>query len=157
MANLNKCILCGYLTRDPELKYTSSGTAVGAFGLAMNREWKDHGGQKQTETCFVDITAFGKQAETIAQYVKKGSALLVEGRLKLDQWEDKQSGEQRQKLKVVLESFSFLDAKGVSEDRPATPTQPRANSAPRRANPARAPRQETFIDDGKDEPEDVPF
>jgi single-strand DNA-binding protein len=106
----NRVILAGNLTRDPELRYTPKGTAVAEIGLAVNRSWKDDSGALKEETTFVDVTAWGKQAETLAQYLKKGRALLIEGRLQLERWDDKQTGEARQKLAVVLESFTFIDS-----------------------------------------------
>src|SRR5882672_2368776 len=112
MANFNKVILAGNLTRDPELRYTPKGTAIAKFGLAINRTWKNEAGETKEEATFVDVDAFGRQAEVIAQYMKKGRPFLVEGRLKLDQWDDKQTGQKRSRLKVVLEGFSFIDSKG---------------------------------------------
>jgi single-strand DNA-binding protein len=110
MANFNRVILAGNLTRDPELKYTSKGSAVARITLAINRTWKSETGEQKEEVAFVDVEAWGRQAEVIAQYVKKGRPLLVEGRLKLDQWEDKTTHQKQSKLKVVLEGFSFLDS-----------------------------------------------
>src|ERR1043166_8033959 len=110
MANFNKVILAGNLTRDPELRYTPKGTAIAKLGLAINRTWKNEAGETKEEVTFVDVDSFGRQAEVIAQYVKKGRPLLVEGRLKLDQWEDKNTHQKQSKLRVVLESFSFLDS-----------------------------------------------
>ena len=98
----------GNLTRDPELRYTPKGTAVAKLGLAVNRTWRNAEGQQQDETTFVDVDAFGKQAETLGQYMQKGRPILVEGRLKLDQWEDKNTGQNRSKLGVILEKFSFV-------------------------------------------------
>ena len=112
MPNYNKVILMGNLTRDPEVRYTSGGTAIAKLGLAVNRRWKNQEGQSQEETTFVDVDAFGRQAETIAQYLKKGRPVMVEGRLKLDQWDDKQTGQKRSKLGVVLENFQFIDSRG---------------------------------------------
>jgi len=108
MASFNRVILMGNLTRDPELRYTPKGTAIAKLGLAVNRVWRTETGETREEVTFVDIDSFGKQAETIAQYLKKGSPLLMEGRLRLDQWDDKQSGQKRSKLGVVLESFKFV-------------------------------------------------
>jgi single-strand DNA-binding protein len=108
MANVNKVILIGNLTRDPELRVTPKGTPLCSFGLAINRTFKDEAGQSRDETTFVDIDAWGKQGELIAKYCTKGRPLYVEGRLKFDQWEDKTSGQKRSKLKVVLENFQFL-------------------------------------------------
>ena len=109
MSNYNKVILAGNLTRDPELRYTPKGTAIAKFGLAINRTWNSEDGQKREEVTFVDVDAFGKQADAIGKYLKKGKPVLVEGRLKLDQWDDKQTGQKRSRLGVVLESFAFLD------------------------------------------------
>ena len=113
MASFNKVILMGNLTRDPELRYTPKGTAVAKLGLAVNRVWRDTEGQQQDETTFVDVDAFGKQAETLGQYMQKGRPILVEGRLKLDQWEDKNTGQRRSKLGVILEKFTFVGGGGV--------------------------------------------
>ena len=110
MNGFNKVILAGNLTRDPEMRYTQSGTAICKFGLAVNRSWKDQNGEKKEEVVFIDIDAFGRQAETIGQYLTKGRPILMEGRLKLDQWDDRQSGQKRSRLGVVLESFTFLDS-----------------------------------------------
>src|SRR5690242_12675823 len=112
MASFNKVILVGNLTRDPELRYTPKGTAIARIGMAVNRTWKSETGETKEEVTFVDVDAFGRQAEVIAQYVKKGRPLLVEGRLKLDTWEDKNTHQKQSKLRVVLESFSFLDSRG---------------------------------------------
>jgi len=110
MANFNKVILAGNLTRDPELRYTPKGTAVAKLGMAINRSWTTETGEKREEATFVDVDAFGKQAEVISQYLRKGRSLLVEGRLRLETWDDKATGAKRSKLGVVLESFSFLDS-----------------------------------------------
>jgi single-strand DNA-binding protein len=108
MANFNKVILVGNVTRDPELRYTPKGVAIAKIGLAVNRTWRTDTGESREEVTFIDIDAFGKQAETLGQYIKKGSPLLVEGRLKLDQWDDKQTGQKRSKLGVIVEGFQFL-------------------------------------------------
>ena len=119
MANFNKVILAGNLTRDPELRYTPKGTAIARLGMAINRNWKSETGETKEEVTFVDVDAWGRQAEVIAQYMKKGRPLLVEGRLKLDQWEDKNTHQKQSKLRVVLESFSFLDSRGGGDGAPA--------------------------------------
>lgn len=107
MPNLNKVLLMGNLTRDPELRFTSGNTAVGAISLAVNRRWKNQAGEQQEEVTFVDCEAWGKTAEVLNQYLKKGAPVFVEGRLKLDQWQDKE-GQKRSRLKVVIENFQFL-------------------------------------------------
>src|SRR3954454_21319865 len=136
MASFNKVILAGNLTRDPELRYTPKGTAIARIGMAINRTWKTETGETKEEVTFVDIDAFGRQAEVISQYMRKGRPLLVEGRLKLDQWEDKNTHQKQSKLKVILESFSFLDSRGADAGggeppraRPAAPA-PAPSSAP---------------------------
>lgn len=111
MASFNKVVIAGNLARDPELKYTPKGTAICAFTVCVNREYSGDDGAKKKEACFVDIEAWGRQAEIVAQYFKKGLPILVEGRLKQDNWEDKATKQKRSKLKVVLESFSFLGDK----------------------------------------------
>src|SRR6266704_5236147 len=110
MANFNKVILAGNLTRDPELRYTPKGTAIARIGMAINRTWKTETGETKEEVTFVDVDAFGRTAEVISQYLKKGRPILVEGRLKLDQWDDKQTGQKRSRLGVILENFQFLDS-----------------------------------------------
>ena len=106
MANVNKVILIGNLTRDPELRHTPNGVAVADLGLAVNRKFKD-----QEETVFVDITLWDKQAEVAAKYLQKGNPVYIEGRLQLDTWQDKTSGDNRSKLKVVGEKIEFLHSK----------------------------------------------
>jgi len=112
MPNLNKVMLMGNLTRDPELRYTPSNTAVVKIGLAINRRWRDQAGEQKEETTFVDCEAWGRTAETINQYLRKGRPIYVEGRLRLDQWQDKESGSNRSKLLVVVETFQFVDSRG---------------------------------------------
>jgi single-strand DNA-binding protein len=109
VANYNKVILIGNLTRDPQLRYTPSQMAVCEFGLAINRRRRNSAGEQQDETCFVDITAWSKQAETISKYLAKGRQILVEGRLTFDRWETPE-GQKRSKLRVTLENFQFLDS-----------------------------------------------
>lgn len=108
MPNLNKVFLMGHLTRDPELRYAPSGTAIASFGVANNRTWTDgNSGEKKEEACFVDITMFGKRAEVINEYFSKGSAIFIQGRLQLNQWETKE-GQKRSMLRVVAEDFQFV-------------------------------------------------
>ena len=107
MASLNKVMLIGNLTRDPQLSYLPSQTAVVDFGLAVNRKWTSKEGEKKEDTCFVDCTAFGRQAENINKYLTKGRPLFVEGRLTFNSW-TAQDGTKRSKLKVTVESFQFL-------------------------------------------------
>lgn len=108
MPALNKVLLMGNLTRDPELRVTPKGTPICQFSLAINRQFKMESGETRDEVIYVDIEAWGKQGETIAKYVTKGRPLYVEGRLRLDQWEDKNTKEKRSRMKVVLENFQFL-------------------------------------------------
>src|SRR6185312_1341782 len=99
MASFNKVIIAGNLTRDPELRYTPKGTAVAKIGLAVNRTWKTETGEQKEEVTFIDVDVFGRQAEVLAHSMKKGRELLVEGRLKLDSWEDKNTKQKVSKLK----------------------------------------------------------
>ncbi|AEA34538.1 single-stranded DNA-binding protein [Hippea maritima] len=115
MANLNKVMLIGNLTRDPELRYTPAGLGVASFGIAVNTPvGKDEQGNRKTETLFVDVVAFGRQAETIAEYLKKGSLVYIEGRLRYRSWEDA-NGNRRSKHEIVLNNFQFLSFKDKTE------------------------------------------
>jgi single-strand DNA-binding protein len=152
MASFNKVILVGNLTRDPELRYTPKGLAIAKLGLAVNRTWKSETGESKEEVTFVDIDAFGKQAETIGQYLKKGRPILVEGRLRLDQWDDKQTGQKRSRLGVVMENFQFLDSGNRTEGGAETSRRPAAAAAAPAA-PAAAAEPET----PEPEQDDVPF
>jgi len=109
----NKVILVGNLTRDPELRYLQSGSAICNAGIATNRRYKSQTGEQNEEVCFIDIVLFGRTAEIANQYLKKGSKVLVEGRLKFEQWND-QSGQKRSRHTVVVETLQMLDNKGQS-------------------------------------------
>lgn len=133
MANFNKVILAGNLTRDPELRYTPKGTAVAKIGMAINRTWKNEAGETKEEVTFVDVDAFGRTAEVIGQYLKKGRPILIEGRLRYETWDDKQTNQKRSKLGVVLENFQFMDSGnrgdgvsggGAKAPAPASPAPP---------------------------------
>ena len=138
MANFNKVILAGYMTRDPQLSYTPSQTPVVDFGLAINRKWKGKDGQESEETCFVDCRAFGRTAEVINQYTSKGKPILVDGRLHFSSWE--KDGQKHSKHRVTVENFQFLDS---AQGGGAKPPQ----QAPQQASPR--PGDEFF--------EDAPF
>jgi single-strand DNA-binding protein len=136
MANFNKVILVGNLTRDPELRYTPKGMAIAKVGLAINRNWTSESGEKKEEVTFVDVDIFGRTAENVAQYMKKGRPILIEGRLRLDQWDDKQTGQKRSKLGVVGEVVQFLGSPtgggsegGEAPRRPSAPSAPAPSSA----------------------------
>lgn len=170
MANLNKVLLMGNLTRDPQLRYLPSQMAVADFGLAMNRRWKGPNGEDREEVTYVDCTAWGKTAETINQYFQKGKPIFIEGRLKYDSWEDKQGGGKRSRLLVVVENFQFIGGRdqgggGASanggeyeqrrpqgQGRPSPQRPPVAGSAP-------PPDQAPPIDDGAQhfKEDDIPF
>src|SRR4029077_12780730 len=111
MANFSKVPLMGNLTRDIELRHTPNNTPVAQLGLAINRRWRDANGETKEETTFVDCDAFGKTAENLAKFFSKGRPIFIEGRLKLDTWKDKTDGSNRSKLKVVVDSFEFVDSK----------------------------------------------
>src|SRR5215475_4624390 len=130
MANFNRVILAGNLTRDPELRYTPKGTAVTKLGLAINRVYTTESGEKKEEVTYVDVDAFARQAEVISQYLKKGRPILIEGRLRLETWDDKQTGQKRNKLSVVLESFTFIDSQRSGEGGGGAPAVTRSRPAP---------------------------
>ena len=153
MASFNKVILIGNLTRDPELRYTPKGTAIAKIGLAVNRVWTNEAGEKKEEVTFVDVDVFGRTAENVGQYMRKGRPIMIEGRLKLDQWDDKSTGAKRSKLGVVAENVQFLGAPAGSEGGAPAPAAPRAA----RPAPAAAPAAEPVEGDGPPESDDVPF
>lgn len=126
MPNYNNVTLIGHVTRDPELRNLQGGSAVVNFGIAVNREWtKD--GNKQSETCFVDVAAFGKQAEVLEKYVKKGDPIFIAGRLKQDSWE--KDGQKRTKLSVIVENFQFLRAGGDGGGAKTAPAAKKTDAA----------------------------
>src|SRR5580704_17682375 len=114
MANLNRVLLIGNLTRDPEVRYTPKGTAVAELGIAVNRVWYDDDKQKKEETTFVDVTLWSSQAENAGKYLKKGRPVFIEGRLQLDTWDDKQTGQKRSRLRVVSENMQLLGSRSES-------------------------------------------
>ena len=156
MANLNKVMLIGNLTRDPELRYTPKGTAVAEIGMAINRIRTNDQGQRQEDTTFVDVTLWGRQAELAQQYLSKGRPVYIEGRLQMDTWEDKNSGQKRSKLKVVGENMQFLGGGGGggggggSRGGGGEQGQQQPASKPQGGSPAPA---ESFDDDE----DDIPF
>lgn len=149
MASFNKVILMGNLTRDPELRYTPKGTAIAKMGLAVNRTWKSESGETKEEVTFVDVDVFGRTAENVGQYMRKGSPILIEGRLRLDTWEDKQTNQKRSKLGVVAETVQFLGSPRGSEGSSPDAARPRPPAAAKPAgDDAEAPPPEE---------DDVPF
>ncbi len=180
MASLNKVMLIGNLTRDPEVKYTPKGIAIVEIGLAVNRTYTTADGEKREEVTYIDVSFFGKQAEVLGQWMKKGRPLYVEGRLKLDSWDDKESGKKQYKLRVTGEEFQFLGSKndgggggdegggssrsggGYSQNRPQPSSQrpPQQNDyddspPPQRSAPSQQPRPDAFppgLDD-----DEIPF
>lgn len=164
MPNLNEVKLMGNLTRDPELTWTPKGTAVCGFGLAINRTYITEAGEKREETTFVDIEFWGKKAEAIAKYVKKGHPFYVAGRLKLDQWDDKQTGQKRSKLRIVGEDFQFLKNKDAwdgshrpDEAEESAPPRTQGYGRSQSAPPATQKGGSDAPLDGGEEEDDVPF
>ena len=163
MPSLNKVLLMGNLTRDPEVRTFASGTAVCNFGMAINRNFTDREGNRREETTFVDVESFGKQAETISRYMKKGSGIFIEGRLKLDQWE--KDGAKRSKLRITLENFQFVGSGegasgsgngGQSNNPISNPASDSTNSSPQ-DTPDPTPSRDTEIQTDNIEEDDVPF
>lgn len=149
----NKVILMGNLTRDPETRTTSGGQSVTRFGLAVNRTWRNANGETQEAVSFIDCVAWGKPGEIIAQYLQKGRAVLVSGRLEQSSWEDKETGGKRSKVEVVVEDFNFVDSQGGGGNSDY--------SAPARSNTASSkPAAEPDVEDIDDKPIDlseIPF
>lgn len=152
-ASYNKVILIGNLTRDPELRTTPGGLNICKFSLACNRSYKSQDGTQKEEVTYVEVDAFGRQAELISRSLSKGSPLFVEGRLKLDQWEDSKTGEKRSKLAVVLENFQFINPKR-SQDEGSSPSST-YYAPPERTRPL--PAQKAALAQPDDIDEDVPF
>lgn len=148
---VNQTILKGNLTRDVELRYTPKGTSVAQFGVAVNRKWTTEDGEKKEEVTFLDVEAWGRIGEVIAQYFTKGKPIIIRGRLKQEQWEDKTTSQKRSKIKVVLEEFDFCgDSKGSGE--PAG--QPSGGKPTARRT---TPEPSTDTDTLPQEVDDVPF
>jgi single-strand DNA-binding protein len=176
MASFNKVLLMGNLTRDPQLKYLPSQTAVVEFGIACNRKFRTANGEDKEEVTFVDVTSFGKQAEVINQYFQKGKPIFIEGRLKFDSWEDKQGGGKRSKLTVVIENFQFIggrdggggggggggyEQQGGAHDEDAPPRRgpppqrgPQQNRPPQQQRPQQEP---PFSEEQQFKDDDIPF
>lgn len=185
MPSLNQCNFMGNVTRDPELRYTPSNTAVATFSLAINRRYTDGQGELKEEVTFLDCAAFGKSAETIERYVRKGDPLFVSGRIRQEQWEDRDSGQRRSKLSLVVEMFQFLKGREPDEGggnsgrdearRSGGPVQRRPSSGPnghtasrasrvgnavadnRPAQAPRAPAEAPFPDENQFKDDDIPF
>jgi single-strand DNA-binding protein len=144
MASFNKVILLGNLTRDPEVRYTPKGTAVTELGMAVNRVYTADNGEKREETTFVDVTLWGRTAEIAGEYLKKGRPVLIEGRLQLDSWDDKQSGQKRTKLKVVGEGLQLIGSRpgggggggGGDEESSSAPRSSSKSAPPPKAAPS---------------------
>ena len=178
MASYNKVLLMGNLTRDPQMKYLPSQTAVVEFGLACNRKFRTANGEDREEVTFVDCTAFGKTGEVINQYFQKGKPIFIEGRLKYDQWEDKQGGGKRSKLTVVIDNFQFIGGRdgggggggggrdsggydqgggggGYEDDQRRPPARgPQRGGAPQQQRPQAEP---PFSEEQQFKDDDIPF
>ena len=163
MASFNRVMLMGNLTRDPEIKYTPKGTAIADIGLAVNRVYTTEGGEKREEVTFIDVTLWGRVAEIVGEYCKKGRPLFVEGRLQLDQWDDKQTGQKRSKLKVVGENIQLLGSReGAAGGGSGESGEPRGEGRPQNRPPNRSsappPQKRAPADPDLDAPEDdIPF
>ncbi|HEV7299954.1 MAG TPA: single-stranded DNA-binding protein [Tepidisphaeraceae bacterium] len=180
MASYNKVLLMGNLTRDPQLRYTPSQMAVADFGIAVNEKFTTKSGEKREDVAFIDITAWGKQAELINQYFTKGKPIFIEGRLKYETWDDKQGGGKRHKLTVTLDGFQFVGGRdggggggggGGSYDQGAGPgdfedsappqrsqSRPAPNRPPQRPAPRQAaPAEQPYGDEQQFKDDDIPF
>jgi single-strand DNA-binding protein len=153
MASFNKVILLGNLTRDPEVRYTPKGTAVTDLGLAVNRTYTADNGEKREEVTFVDVTFWGRTAEVAGEYLKKGRPVFVEGRLQLDSWDDKTSGQKRTKLKVIGENMQMLGAPRGGGAGGGGGGDEESSSAPRASRPAAPPKAAPSTPDD----DEIPF
>jgi single-strand DNA-binding protein len=151
MPNLNSCHLIGRLTRDPDVRFTSTGVAIADISLAVSRFYKTDQGDRKEETDFIDVTAFGKTGELMRDYLHKGDPCFIDGRLKLDQWDDRETGKKRTKLRVIAERLEFLSSKPQSESRAPSPPV-RTKPAPDFSKPPRDPDL-----DPNQEPDDINF
>lgn len=153
MRGFSKAIVAGNVTRDPELRTTTSGSQVCSFSIAVNRSYRGNDGNQQDQVSFIECIAWGKSGETIAQYVKKGSGLLVSGRLEQRSWDDKTSGQRRSRTEVVVDDFTFIGGNGNGGGAGAGGSAPRATNS--------APRDEVVPDDVPEEDQinldDIPF
>jgi single-strand DNA-binding protein len=138
MANLNKVLLLGNVTRDPEVRYTPKGSAVCDLGVAVNRGYTTESGEKREEVTFVDVTLWGRTAEVASEYLKKGRPVFIEGRLQMDTWDDKQTGQKRTRLRVVAENMQLLGGRPPSGAADAT-GESRQSSAPPKSSGASEP------------------
>ena len=130
MANVNTVMLLGNITRDLEVRYTPKGTAVCDLGMAVNRIRTGDNGERIEEVTYVDVTLWGRQAELAGQYLSKGRSVFIEGRLQLDQWDDKQTGQKRSRLRVVGENMQFIGGQGGSGSNQSGSGAPRQQAAP---------------------------
>ena len=167
MANVNKVMLLGNITRDLEVRYTPKGTAVCDLGMAVNRIRTGDNGEKIEEVTFVDVTLWGRQAELAGQYLAKGRSVFIEGRLQLDQWDDKQTGQKRQRLRVVGENMQFIGGQGqggggnqggggsppAQQTGPPQQSAPPQQSSPPPSNQGGAAAADSFDNDD----DDIPF
>lgn len=160
MANFNKVMLIGNLTRDPELRYTPKGNPVADITIAVNRQYTLESGERREEATFVDVTLWGRQAEITNEYLRKGRPVFIEGRLQLDTWEDKQTGQKRSKLSVVSENMQFLGPRpeGVGGGSGGSRRED-DQGAPRRSAPAARDQGagSAAKDPGLDPDDDIPF
>ncbi len=157
MPNLNKVMLIGNLTRDPEIKYTPKGSAVAEIALAINRSYSTDQGEKREETTFVDVVLYGRLAETAGGYLRKGHPAYIDGRLKLDTWDDKQTGQKRSKMRVVGESLQLLGGKESGERSDSPPAQSGRQTSGAGRESKRVARAGNVITHDDLAEEDIPF
>ncbi|MEC7800373.1 MAG: single-stranded DNA-binding protein [Verrucomicrobiota bacterium] len=156
MASLNKVLLIGNLTRDPDVRMLSNGRPVCNFGLALNRNYKDAEGNRKEEVTFVDVECYGPRAEAVGRFFTKGRSIFVEGRLKLDQWESKE-GEKRSAIRVVLDNFEFVDSKQDGQSSVDRQSLSPSNSSPAPQSVPEVSNENSVPSSDPDLDEDVPF
>ena len=147
----------GHMTRDAQTKHLNGGMSVTEFGIANNRKYTTASGEKREDVLFVDCAAFGKTGETIAQYLGKGKPIFIEGRLKLDQWEDTNGGGKRSKISVIVNSFTFIGAPGGGDEDQTAPARPASRPPAARPRQSAPPEEQPFGDEGQFEESEIPF
>ncbi len=157
MSTFNKVILLGNLTRDPEVRYTPKGTAVTEIGMALNRVYTAENGEKREEVTFVDVTLWGRTAEVAGEYLKKGRPVFIEGRLQLDTWDDKASGQKRSKLKVVADSMQLIGGRAGSGGGGGGAESEEASSAPRSGGGSRTSAPPPRAAAAEPDDDEIPF
>lgn len=164
MSTINKVIIMGRLTRDPELKYTSSSKSICTFSVAMNKKYKNSAGEDKEEKCFVDVIVWGSVGEACSKYIKKGSNVFIEGKLNMESWDDKNTGAKRTKINVVAENVVFIDGAKGDDSKPSSQQQSNTHRYSNADKPTEhsiakgnAYQPQRDVNNNQSEEDDIPF